>query len=239
MLTDKQKEQILLAQYYGAFGTKAFFEEFLKKCNKFESSQQKNENLHKRYAKAFGVDLMELRDFLDVHQQAFQMVNSARCAGFGGWGKYVPSDEEAFQKYKRELPGQEQTELNKKCARGFVDFIQWYQNKHKLGEKTTCCYFGISEELCSQLIPYHSTRGGKRAQHLEIERLDSGKNIYTNTNCSLACYVCNNAKSNIFTVKEFRPIAFAINQWWNDKLEHSNLKGKYPKIEFPTDIWLK
>ena len=48
-----------------------------------------------------------------------------------------------------------------------------------------------------------------------------------------------NAKSNIFTVKEFRPIAFAINQWWNDKLEHSNLKGKYPKIEFPTDIWLK
>ena len=239
MLTSEQKKQILLAQYYKIFGNKTAFEYFLKKYEKEESFEQRKQNLHKRYANAFNIDLTELHEFLDVHYQAFQMANMARCAGFGGWKKHVPSDEDAFQKYRDALSKQEQITLDEMCAQGFIKFVQWYQHKHVQGEQTSCCYCGISEELCRELIPQRAIRGGKRAQHLEIERLNTEENIYADTNCALACYVCNNAKSNIFTVQEFKPIAYEINKWWNEKLKNSNLKDKYPKIEFPTAIWTK
>ena len=49
------------------------------------------------------------------------------------------------------------------------------------------------------------------------------------SNCRLACHVCNNAKSDFFTVQDFKLIAKGINNFWNNKLGN--------KIEFPNEVY--
>jgi hypothetical protein len=45
----------------------------------------------------------------------------------------------------------------------------------------------------------------------------------------LACYVCNNAKSDFITAKEFEPIARGIHNFWKEKTKK--------KIDFPEDVY--
>jgi hypothetical protein len=53
-------------------------------------------------------------------------------------------------------------------------------------------------------------RGGfNRGFYLEVDRKES-KGKYSPRNCVLACYPCNNAKSDIFTYDEFRKIGEMI-----------------------------
>ena len=52
-------------------------------------------------------------------------------------------------------------------------------------------------------------RGGRRGQRLEVERPES-KEPYSPENCVLACYPCNNAKSDVFSYAEFLEIGKAI-----------------------------
>ena len=49
-----------------------------------------------------------------------------------------------------------------------------------------------------------STKRPNRGLHLEVERKDSKNNIYSARNCVLACYFCNNDKSDIFSEQEYR-----------------------------------
>ena len=43
-----------------------------------------------------------------------------------------------------------------------------------------------------------------RGKNLEVERKDSVSNEYNADNCVLACYFCNNDKSNVFNEAEYR-----------------------------------
>ncbi len=87
-------------------------------------------------------------------------------------------------------------------------FLSWYENHVK-----SCDYCGISESDAEKLFIAFpdSTRGGKRGRTLELDRknplLKYGEDI---NNFALACYWCNNAKSNYFTVEEFSKIAIQI-----------------------------
>ena len=45
------------------------------------------------------------------------------------------------------------------------------------------------------------------------------KNLYRSDNCKLACYVCNNAKSDFISPKDFKPIAEGINKFWQETLK--------------------
>lgn len=52
-------------------------------------------------------------------------------------------------------------------------------------------------------------REGRRGKRLEVDRMDSRKS-YTPENCVLACYPCNNAKSDVFSYEQFLEIGKGI-----------------------------
>jgi len=54
-------------------------------------------------------------------------------------------------------------------------------------------------------------RKGRRGQNLEVDRKDNGR-PYSPENCVLACYPCNNAKSDVFSYGEFRKIGKVVNR---------------------------
>ncbi len=91
--------------------------------------------------------------------------------------------------------------------------MNWY-NKQYQEQNGSCCYCGMSEDKVKRLVVdlVKSKRARTRGTHLEIERKYSsvGKNEYSPTNCALCCYICNNAKSDIFDPKQFKPISKAI-----------------------------
>lgn len=83
----------------------------------------------------------------------------------------------------------------------FEDFQNWYSSQR-------CCeYCGLTEaesELLYLNFP-ESTREGKRGKRLELDRKDPFKPYGADiNNFVLACYWCNNAKTNYFSYEEFK-----------------------------------
>ena len=78
-----------------------------------------------------------------------------------------------------------------------------------------CYYCEIKEE---DFIPiWGKFYGGEnRGKKLEVYRKDNKKG-YTLENCVLACSICNNAKSDKFTDKEFKEVGKSIKQIWSLK----------------------
>lgn len=87
-------------------------------------------------------------------------------------------------------------------------FYSWYEEQADK-QKHRCAYChlpGNTEE-------YYGTnfRKNRRGQVLEIDRKDN-EGLYSPTNCVLACYPCNNAKSDVFSYKEFVKIGHTIGE---------------------------
>ncbi|MBK9357019.1 MAG: hypothetical protein IPN08_06465 [Bacteroidales bacterium] len=81
-----------------------------------------------------------------------------------------------------------------------------------------CAYCGITipmilELANNQLLNKKNYRGWS----LEIDRKDSNRE-YTPDNCVMACYWCNNAKTDEFTHEEFKEVGKMINKIWADRL---------------------
>jgi 5-methylcytosine-specific restriction endonuclease McrA len=86
----------------------------------------------------------------------------------------------------------------------FDDFKDWYEK-----QKLECHYCGLKEEelqkivmdglLKSNRFPQSGIikRGQARGVWLEVDRLDPKEN-YSEKNCVLCCYFCNNDKSDVF-----------------------------------------
>lgn len=183
--------------------------------------------------------------FRDFKQEMYQeeishidnLVNNiARMAGFGGWKEYVPSNSKELKAYKRQLTEQGRlADFNEKSKSGHSVFIDWYLNHPK-----QCCYCGVHE---SELSKYFNGSGQaekacnrKRGPWLEVERLytyPENKNIYNAENCALACYICNNAKSDFISAEDFKPIAQAIHWFWKNKgVEYlENFESNWKELE--------
>jgi len=90
-------------------------------------------------------------------------------------------------------------------------FQKWYDSK-----KGCCDYCGLtSKESLVLFLNYpKATRGGRRGKRLELDRKNPlvknyGEDI---NNLALACYWCNNAKTNYFTYEEFKKIGEKIKE---------------------------
>jgi folylpolyglutamate synthase/dihydropteroate synthase len=88
-----------------------------------------------------------------------------------------------------------------------------------MSKKGTCEYCGVSNEQIkklreNKLIFSKSGRGFS----LEVDRKDPNLE-YTKYNCCMACYWCNNAKTDEYLPFEFKEIARGINTEWNRRLK--------------------
>jgi hypothetical protein len=90
-------------------------------------------------------------------------------------------------------------------------FQKWFDLKNG------CCdYCGLTAKeslLLFQKYP-NSTRGGRRGKRLELDRINPEIKNYGQdvNNLALACYWCNNSKTNYFTFEEFKIIGEKIKE---------------------------
>lgn len=87
-----------------------------------------------------------------------------------------------------------------------------------LTKSDTCAYCGITIGQIEKLGTGHKLhKKNYRGWTLEIDRLDSNFE-YTPDNTVMACYWCNNAKTDEFTFEEFKLVGRSIKQIWNIRL---------------------
>ena len=73
-----------------------------------------------------------------------------------------------------------------------------------------------AEELNKFYDLNSSKRKSTRGKSLEIERIEDKE--YSENNCELSCYWCNNAKSDVFTYEEFKNIGKSIGEVIRNKI---------------------
>jgi hypothetical protein len=103
------------------------------------------------------------------------------------------------------------------------DFQEWYNSKNG-----SCDYCGLTSKQ-SLILFYRypeTTRGGRRGKRLELDRIDPSIRNYGEKieNLALACYWCNNAKTNYFTYDEFKEIGGKLNEVQQKRLNNLNAK---------------
>ncbi|MCT7555445.1 hypothetical protein [Aliarcobacter butzleri] len=105
-------------------------------------------------------------------------------------------------------------------------------------KQNECSYCGITIENIKKLGEkgkINNKRSETRGYTLEIDRKLPNFE-YTSENCCMSCYWCNNAKTDEFSPKEFKPIARGINEMWNRRLR--SIEDKYSiKFDENSDIW--
>jgi hypothetical protein len=93
-----------------------------------------------------------------------------------------------------------------------------FEDFEKLLEAQECAYCNISiNEIFGLGESQKLHKKNYRGWTLEIDRKDSNLE-YTPDNCVMACYWCNNAKTDEFTFDEFKKIGQAIHEVWVDRL---------------------
>jgi hypothetical protein len=109
------------------------------------------------------------------------------------------------------------------------EYVTWY-----MAQPRKCTYCNVSEETVRSIVmtgklksarfPLNGvvTRGRSRGVNLEVDRWDSSKS-YSKSNCRLACYFCNNDKSDVFDGKEYVKF-FQNRKKYLDKLNNNKRK---------------
>lgn len=89
----------------------------------------------------------------------------------------------------------------------FAEFYDWHKS-----QGNTCFYCGTEQHKIRTLVeegkkenPFgiYSSQLKNRGRNLELERINSKSNDYSDTNCALVCYFCNNDKSNVITGEDY------------------------------------
>ncbi len=113
-------------------------------------------------------------------------------------------------------------EIIKVCEENYISTFldkKFPENSfEKITSKKECCYcqlteLKISELAISGLLNKKNLRGWK----LELERFDSNYE-YSKENCDMACYWCNNAKTDEFTMEEFKEVGKVFSAIWKKRL---------------------
>ncbi len=87
-------------------------------------------------------------------------------------------------------------------------FYKWYWETEE-AQKSKCKYCNLPGDTTKYYNKYF--REGNRGLRLEVDRRDSTK-PYSPETCVLACYPCNNAKSDVFSSEEFEVIGKTIGE---------------------------
>lgn len=98
-------------------------------------------------------------------------------------------------------------------------FITWYKN-----QKKECCYCGCSLAELKEFNHRKDTinkRNQTRGNSLEVDRFDDNLG-YSENNCCLACYWCNNAKTDTFTKEDMKLIGKAIGSIIKSRLKNKS-----------------
>ena len=116
-----------------------------------------------------------------------------------------------FSGLKAKLKKKDQ--LHKLKFENTSDFVFWYEGRLS-EQKNKCHYCRIAEDdvnkivskgkLTSARFPEDGvpSRGRGRGIHFEVDRKDP-QGDYSGLNCVLACYFCNNDKSDIFSEEQY------------------------------------
>lgn len=132
----------------------------------------------------------------------------------------------------------------KKIDKDLEVFRDFYDaTKHLfLDGDSSCFYCGVTQEQIRELLDKKAltaSRNGKRGISLEIERLKPDESYLVKENNVLACYWCNNAKSDHFGCYEFKAyVAPGIRAIWNRRLSSvglSEIKECTEKIKCPDE----
>lgn len=95
------------------------------------------------------------------------------------------------------------------------------EDLEKLLQTKKCFYCGITQEEILKLANRRKLRKKSlRGWSLEIDRLDSNYE-YSQQNCQMCCYWCNNAKTDEFTPSEFKYIGQLIGNVWSARLANN------------------
>ena len=146
----------------------------------------------------------------------------------------------------KELLRNELKPLKDKYKEKFEKIFPLKEFENMTKGKTTCSYCsycGISLAQIEELGKngkLNNKRSDTRGYTLEIDRMLPNLE-YSKDNCCMACYWCNNAKTDEFSPEEFKPIARGINKIWNKRLETIWKEGSSFKKECVFDekskIW--
>ena len=101
----------------------------------------------------------------------------------------------------------------------FYQLFEWYSNQPK-----KCHYCKLPENEMENLHlqdGHVNKRYPKRGKSLELERKISSLPYTEFDNLVLACYWCNNAKTDTFTEKEFEKVGVQFNKIWENRIGKS------------------
>ena len=138
---------------------------------------------------------------------------------------YQIPDSKTIKAIQEEI-GEKQNECKseiEKFRKDYVDnrFPQIFpENKfQELNETKKCAYCHITVEKVEALANKEKLfKKNLRGWSLEIDRKNSNYE-YCPNNCIMACYWCNNAKTDEFTHDEFIEIGKAFKQVWEERLQ--------------------
>lgn len=107
---------------------------------------------------------------------------------------------------------------SKNRANGFNDFKFFYNWYNKQDRK--CYYCGIDEHKVADLFEKKILKSKRRrGDRLEIDKKDPN-GLYSEENCVLSCYFCNNDKSDIFDDIEYVKFFQNRKKYLEDLLVH-------------------
>lgn len=153
-----------------------------------------------------------------------------RNTGFSNLLNNEDAEKDAYYKYiKRKWYGLSGEERNTFCGTK-IKFTAWFIKKF-LKQKGNCYYCGLAGDITryySGIIrsdTNYFVKGNRKycAKRLEIDKKNPNGS-YKPRNCVLACYPCNNAKSNVFTADEFKCLG-AIIRCLKDKEKKGKMKN--------------
>jgi len=88
--------------------------------------------------------------------------------------------------------------------------------------KESCFYCGMNDKILKQLQENQQIfKKSFRGWSLEIDRINSNFE-YSEINCVMACYWCNNAKTDEFTKCEFKEVGAVISGIWKARLKKNS-----------------
>jgi hypothetical protein len=157
--------------------------------------------------------LYEEQDGKLTEKTIFESFKKKNGITSGEYEKIKSDNDEQIAKAKKYHNSKKNKEEYK--FKDICQFYRWYIMQEK-----KCCYCGIEETnleiyFNNNNLQYQDAR--QRGKILEIERVVTAikkHNVYSGENCRLACYICNNAKSDFLSAKSFKLIAKGISEFW-------------------------